>query len=92
MAIRNPKSEILTIRVSQEQKLRLSKAAERSQMTVSQFVLKTSMTEADQVLVDLPIISLTEADYDAFLARMKEPAPNNPALDALFERASVLEK
>lgn len=76
----------LHIRCDQQVRLLLDKAAAYAHMTVSEFVLRNAVDQAQAVLAANESITLSQADFAAFLAALDAPANPNAALQRAFAR------
>jgi len=76
----SPKRGRLQIRLDQQAKAVLERAAGYSRKTVSQFVLESSLERADQVIHDKELITLSPNDWQRFQDALIEPPAPNAAL------------
>ena len=76
----------LHIRCDQEIRRLLDKAAAYAHMSVSEFVLRNAVEQAQSVVQAHEAITLSQDDFAAFLDALDAPAPANPALQRAFER------
>lgn len=76
----------LHIRCDQQVRHLLDKAAAYAHMSVSEFVLRNAVDQAQAVLEANESITLTQSDFAAFLAALDDPAPPNAALQRAFAR------
>jgi uncharacterized protein (DUF1778 family) len=76
----------LHIRCDEAVRTLLDKAAAYSHMSLSEFVLKNAVEQALSVLQAHESITLSQADFDAFLAALDTPAQPEPALQRAFQR------
>jgi len=76
----------LHIRCDQQVRYLLDKAAAYAHMSVSEFVLRNAVDQAQAVLEANESISLSQNDFSAFLAALDDPAPPNTALQRAFAR------
>lgn len=77
----------LNIRATPTQKQLLARAARARHQNVSQFVLQTSLDAAERIVGEresIPLIAVSDADYDWLLRRMEEPAADLPELKRLM--------
>ncbi len=70
----------IEIRISQDQKLLLEKAAQLRGLSLSAFVLSNSLDAAKEVVTDHDRFVLSDQDRDLFLAKLAEPSEPNPEL------------
>jgi len=87
-----PSTDVLSVRVSREEREKLQFAAEQSRSTVSDFMRRKALEAADMELIDRRIITLSEEAWNAFDAAMKAPAEEIPALRELFQRTPIWSK
>lgn len=85
------KSDRVAVRLSAENKLLLERAAEVAGRSLSDFVVSSSLSAAQQTLAEVERMRLGEADRDAFLAALDNPPAPNAALwaAAALHRDSV---
>ena len=91
MATRTNRTEKLGIRLSKAAKLPLQAAAAASRKTVSDFVLESALSEAEERLADRRIFMLDAKDWDAFVAALDAPPRRHPRLERLFREPSVFD-
>jgi uncharacterized protein (DUF1778 family) len=80
------KESRLNIRCDNYTRQLLDKAAAYAHVSVSEFVLSHALASAEQVVQHHESITLTTADFEAFLAALDRPIEANPALNRAFER------
>lgn len=85
------RTEKLDIRLTAEAKHPLRTAAEASHKTVSDFVLKSALAKADEVLADRRVIRLGAEDWATFLPALDAPPRPTPRLARLFNEPSILD-
>ena len=83
---------ILSVRVSPEEKQMLQMAADQSRSTVSEFMRRKTLEAAESELIDRRIVTLPVAAWEAFEARLSEPAKAIPVLQELFQRTPAWSK
>lgn len=76
----------LHIRCDQEVRRLLDKAASYAHMSVSEFVLKNAVEQAQSVVQAHEAITLSQHDFAAFLDALDTPSEANPALQRAFAR------
>jgi uncharacterized protein (DUF1778 family) len=81
-----PKDTRLHIRCDQEIRRLLDKAAAYAHMSVSEFVLRNAVEQAQSVVQAHEAITLSQDDFAAFLNALDTPAAANPALERAFAR------
>lgn len=80
------KESRLNIRCDLRTRQLLDKAAAYTHVSVSEFVLSHALASAEQVVQAQESITLTPADFQAFLAAIETPVEPNEALSSAFER------
>jgi uncharacterized protein (DUF1778 family) len=76
----------LHIRCDQDVRHLLDKAAAYAHMTVSEFVLRNAVEQAQSVVQANEAITLSPKDFEAFLNALDSPAQPAPALQRAFQR------
>ncbi|WP_027996704.1 DUF1778 domain-containing protein [Simplicispira psychrophila] len=76
----------LHIRCDHEIRRLLDKAAAYAHMSVSEFVLRNAVEQAQSLVQAHEAITLTEHDFNAFLNALDRPGQPAPALQRAFER------
>lgn len=76
----------LHIRCDQEVRRLLDKAAAYAHMSVSEFVLRNAVEQAQSVVQAHEAITLSQQNFDAFLNALDAPAQPAPALQRAFVR------
>lgn len=76
----------LHIRCDQEVRRLLDKAASYAHMSVSEFVLRNAVEQAQSVVQAHEAITLSQHDFAAFLDALDTPSEANPALQRAFAR------
>jgi uncharacterized protein (DUF1778 family) len=88
---RTTRTEKLDLRLSAAAKETLQTAAKASRRTVSQFVLETALSEAEERLADRRVFTLSAKKWEAFVAALDAPPRRNPRLERLFREPSVFD-
>jgi uncharacterized protein (DUF1778 family) len=78
------KEQRLSIRATESEKEILARAAKMQHTNISQFVLQTSLTAANAILVDQTEFRLSPDQWEAFCERLDEKPKVIPALQKLF--------
>jgi uncharacterized protein (DUF1778 family) len=78
------RTEKLDLRVSSEAKRKLRAAAEVRHKTVSEFVLDSALSAADEALLDQRRLVLGPEDWEAFMKALDEPPAPNERLERLL--------
>ena len=85
------RSERLAIRVSPQVKERLLIAAETRHKSLSEFILDTALTEAENVLAERRQFSLSPEAWDKFQAALDAPTRKHPRMERLLKEPSVFD-
>jgi uncharacterized protein (DUF1778 family) len=80
------KDERLDLRVTQDVKALIQKAADLEGRSVSDFILGTVLPEARRVLLEDSVIRMSRAGQEQVAALLAEPAAPNRRLRTLFAR------
>lgn len=80
------KDDRLQVRLDAASKNMLQRAANYRRKTVSQFVLATALEEAEKVIRENEVVSLSSADWTIFFDALTNPPPPNAALRKAFAR------
>jgi uncharacterized protein (DUF1778 family) len=91
MKQRANRTEKLDLRLSRAAKQTLQAAARASRKSVSQFVLDTALSEAEERLADRRVFTLDNKSWEAFIAALDAPPRRHPRLERLFREPSVLD-
>jgi uncharacterized protein (DUF1778 family) len=91
MTQRTNRTEKLDIRLSQAAKKTLQAAATAERKSVSEFVLDTALSEAEERLADRRVFTLDAKNWDAFVAALDAPPRRHPRLARLFQEPSVFD-
>jgi len=76
----------LHIRCDHEVRRLLDKAAAYAHMSVSEFVLRNAVEQAQSIVQTHEAITLSQQDFAAFLTALDTPATPSPALQRAFAR------
>ena len=88
---RTNRTEKLDLRLTKSAKHTLQTAATAVHKSVSEFVLETALSEAEQRLADRRIFTLDARRWDAFVAALAAPPRRHPRLKRLFREPSVFD-
>ena len=88
---RTNRTEKLDLRLSKSAKQTLQAAATAARKSVSEFVLETALSEAEERLADRRIFTLNAEQWDAFVAALDAPPRRRPRLERLFRDSSVFD-
>jgi uncharacterized protein (DUF1778 family) len=85
------RTEKLDVRVSPTTKSKLQAAAACTHRTMSDFVLDSALSRADEVLADRRVFSLDAEAWTAFQEALDAPAKVLPRMRKLLQESSVFE-
>ena len=91
MAQRTNRTEKLDLRLTPAAKQALRQAAESSRESVSDFVLRSALARADEILADRRVIKLDEEQWEAFVAALDAPPKPRPRLKRLLNEPTILD-
>ena len=91
MAQSTNRTEKLDLRLSKSAKQTLQAAATAARKSVSEFVLETALSEAEERLADRRIFTLDAKRWEAFVAALDAPPRRHPRLERLFQEPSVFD-
>ncbi len=86
------KNAAINIRALPMQRNLIDRAAQLQHKSRSDFMLEAACQEAENVLLNQRLFSLSDNDYDTFLAVMDAPVKDNIALKELLSTLSPWEK
>jgi uncharacterized protein (DUF1778 family) len=85
MATRSTRSEKLDLRLTREAKRALQAAAAVGHRSVSEFVLESALSRADEALADRRTFSLNATQWKAFLDALDAPTRPLPRMESLLK-------
>ena len=85
------RTEKLDLRLSLNAKQVLQEAAVASSCSVSEFVLKSALTRAEETLADRRSFSLNPDQWKLFTALLDAPPRDLPQVKKLFQTTSLFE-
>ena len=91
VALRTNRTEKLDLRLSKSAKQTLQAAAMAACKSLSEFVLETALSEAEEKLADRRVFSLDEESWEAFVAALDAPPRRLTRLERLFREPSVFD-
>jgi uncharacterized protein (DUF1778 family) len=91
MIKRTNRTEKLDLRLTRAAKQTLQAAANAERKSVSEFVLDTALSEAEERLADRRIFTLDPKRWDAFVAALDTPPRRHTRLERLFREPSVFD-
>jgi uncharacterized protein (DUF1778 family) len=83
--MRVTRSEKLDLRLTREAKLALQAAAAAARRSVSEFVLESALSRADEALADRRTFGVTTTQWKAFIAALDAPPRPLPRLERLLK-------
>jgi uncharacterized protein (DUF1778 family) len=89
MAQRTNRTEKLDLRLTPAAKHALRLAAASARESVSDFVLKSALARADEILADRRVIKLNDEQWKAFIAALDAPPKPRPRLKRLLSEPSI---
>ena len=91
-AVKESKSERIELRLTPSTKRIIQEAATAAHRDLSEFVLQSSLTEAEIALSRRNHFVLNAENWDKFVELLDRPATENPALRRLLTEPSALER
>jgi uncharacterized protein (DUF1778 family) len=91
MPQRTTRTEKLDLRLTKSAKQTLQAAATAARKSVSEFVLETALSEAEERLADRRVFMLDGKKWDAFIAALDAPPHRHARLERLFREPSVFD-
>ncbi len=86
------RTEKLDLRISRSAKKKLQQAAATMNRSMSDFVMESALTRAEEALADRRVFQLDAKTWAAFLEALDAPPKALPKMQALMDRPSVFEK
>lgn len=91
MTTRKPRTEKLDLRLSLEDKQKIGRAAAAAGRTVSDFVLESALSRADETLADRQRFGLDAQRWEAFLEALDRPPRHHERMERLLNEPGVFE-
>jgi uncharacterized protein (DUF1778 family) len=91
MTQRANRTEKLDLRLTPAAKRTLQAAATAERKSVSEFILDSALSEAEERLADRRIFTLDAKSWDAFVVALDAPPRRHPRLARLFREPSVFD-
>ncbi len=88
---RTNRTEKLDLRLSKSAKQALQAAATAARKSVSEFVLETALSEAEDLPVDRRVFTLDDQQWEAIATALDAPSRRPPRLERLFREPSVFD-
>jgi uncharacterized protein (DUF1778 family) len=89
MAPRSTRTEKLDLRLTAEAKYTLAAAAQAQRRSLSEFVLESALSRAEEALADRRVFQLRPEKWEAFVAALDAPPRGLPRLRKLLSEPSV---
>lgn len=84
--VADTRDDRLQVRLDSQAKNVLRRAAGYRRKTVSQFVLATALEEAEKVIRENEVVTVSDADWTLFYDALTDPPEPNSALRKAFAR------
>jgi uncharacterized protein (DUF1778 family) len=91
MSVPSHRSENLDIRISAQAMRVLQEAARERHTTISQFVIDSAMSAAQEVLTERTRIGLTSEQWAAFVEALDAPPQHHPRMERLLKEPTILD-
>lgn len=91
MVARTARTEKLDLRLTASAKQKLQAAAEAKHCSVTEFVMRSAIDRADEVLSDQRRFFVNEEQWQAFQAALDGPPREIPRMRRLLNEASAVE-
>ncbi len=87
-----PRSARLGIRATAQQEAILKRAAEARHKTLTEFILDSACSAAEETLLDQRLFMVPSGQYEALMDMLDRPAKPNAGLKRLFSKKAPWEK
>jgi uncharacterized protein (DUF1778 family) len=91
MAAISQRTDKLDIRISPSAKRILQEAARERHTTISQFVIDSALSTAQEILTERTRIGLDAEQWAAFTAALDAPAERHPRMERLLKEPTILD-
>jgi uncharacterized protein (DUF1778 family) len=91
-SLKVPRTRRLNLRMSEQHEELMRLGAQQRGESLTDFIIRSACSEAEQTLADQRRFSLSAEQWDAFVAALDRPAKSKPRLRRLFAEPSVIEK
>jgi uncharacterized protein (DUF1778 family) len=91
MLNKSPRSEKLDLRLAPEAKRKIAAAARAKHCSVTDFVLRSAIDRADEVLADQRVFFLNDEQWRAFQAALDAPPREAARMRRLLNEPSIFE-
>lgn len=82
----------ISLRIRGDQRAVIDRAAEVTGTSRTEFMLRASVRQAQDALLDQRLFVLSEQEYDEFVAALDAPAKINPRLQKLMQKKASWEE
>lgn len=86
------RSEKLDLRLTPTAKQKICSAAAAARRSVSDFVLESALTRADETLADRQHFGLDAKQWEAFMAALDAPPRRHARMERLLNEPSIFEQ
>jgi uncharacterized protein (DUF1778 family) len=90
MPAAKPRTERLNVRLSDREARLIRLGAERRGVNITNFILESACTRAEQEIADARHFQLSSTDWQRFSEALDRPARVKPRLKKLFSEPTVL--
>jgi uncharacterized protein (DUF1778 family) len=92
MSARSIRTEKLDLRLTPDAKRKLRAAADVAHRSVSEFVLATALTRAEELLSEQRDLRLTREQWTRFMQALDAPPRSHARMEKLLREPSVFER
>ena len=92
MAVQARKERRIQLRASKHEVTTISRAAARSGVSLSAFIIESASERAERTLADQRHFELGPKQWQAFMQALDRPARKMPRLEKLMRESSILER
>jgi uncharacterized protein (DUF1778 family) len=86
------KGSSLSLRVDQQTRLLIDRAADALGQTRTEFMLATARSRATEILLNQRLFVLNHSDWASFVSALDAPMPRNAKLKALLAREPIWDR
>lgn len=90
--IRQQKSQRINLRATERQEQLLRMAAESTDHSLTEFILRSAVEEAEKVLADRRWFAASDEQFAEFQRLLDEPLPSAKKFERLFSRPSQFDE
>ena len=91
MATASQRTDKLDIRISPSAKRILQEAARERHTTISQFVIDSALSSAQEILTERTRIGLDVEQWEAFTTALDAPPERHPRMERLLKHPTILD-